>query len=124
MGNRVLIQFVSGPEVSPAIYGHWSGRRAAEVITRLRKQMADRPNDITYVSARCVARLIGADDGSTGYGLWNAPKKLTAKESHGDAGMFLVDISEPTWYVTVIDGRPYETGSLVDSANVRFQRAP
>jgi hypothetical protein len=127
MGNRVLIQFTGtrgngDREVSPAIYGHWSGSDAAATITALREQMSDRPGDIAYVAARCVGRLIDGDTASTGFGLWNAPKLLTAEESHGDAGVFRVDISAPMWRVTVIDGRPTETGSLVDTDNVRFQR--
>lgn len=123
MGNRVVIQFVNGDEVSPAIYGHSSGYNAATVIKDLREQMSDRPGDLAYVSARCLGRLIDGDnEGSTGFGLWNAPKKLTKKDSHGDAGVFLVDISKSIWQVTVIDGRNSEHGPLVDSINVIFRK--
>lgn len=129
MGNRVLIQFIGtgsngDREFSPVIYGHWAGSKAAGSLVVLRKRMSDRPGDISYVAARCVGLLIGDDDGSTGYGLWNATKILTAADSHGDAGIFLVDIGVgPVWRVAVIDGHPSETGSLVDTDNVRFTRS-
>lgn len=124
MGNRVLIQFVNGKDVSPCIYGHWSGGAAADTLKALRLQMSDRPSDIAYVAARCVGRLIGADDASTGFGLWNAPKKLTAKESHGDAGVFLVDIAKPVWRVTILDGFESEYGTLIDAVDVTFKAGP
>jgi hypothetical protein len=124
MGNRVLIQFAKDTDVSPAIYGHWAGSDAAETIKALRAQMADRPSDLSYVAARCLGRLIGGDESSTGYGLWNAPKHLTAAESHGDAGVFLVDIAEPVWRVTVLDGHVGEHGPLTDSTNVTFAKVP
>jgi hypothetical protein len=123
MGNRVVIQFVCNGKVSPAIYGHWHGSDAAETIKALREQMSDRPSDIEYVAARCIGRMIDGDTASTGFGLWNAPKQLTAKESHGDAGVYLVDISGDRWRVSLIDGRVSERGEVSDSANVSFHIA-
>lgn len=120
MGNRVVIQFINGADVSPAIYGHWAGSATPDMLAELRKQMADRPSDLPYVSARALGRFIDGDKGSTGFGLWNAPKKLTASDSHGDAGVFLVDISEPIWRVTVLDGIEGEHGPLTDSPNLVF----
>jgi hypothetical protein len=32
----------------------------------------------------------GSDEGNTGFGIWNAEKRLTAKDSHGDAGVYLI----------------------------------
>jgi hypothetical protein len=120
MGNRIVIQFVNGADVSPAIYGHWYGSHAGEALKGLRTQMADRPDSIQYVAARMLGVMIGDDKGSTGFGLWNAPKRLTAKDSHGDAGVFLVDIAAPVWRVTVLDGSGSEHGPLVDSKDVLF----
>jgi hypothetical protein len=123
MGNRVLIQFVSGKEMSPAIYGHWSGSETPTLLVALREQMSDRPGDLAYVAARYVARMVGLPElGSTGYGIWNARKRLTAKDSHGDAGVFRVDIAHAVWHVTVMDGREREHGPLTDSPNVKFTK--
>jgi hypothetical protein len=121
MGNRVLIQFVDGEEFSPAIYGHCHGAYAHDTLTVLREQMADRPNDMGYVSARCVARMVGVDNGSTGFGLWNADHKLcTSEDSHGDAGIFSVDISRPVWHVTVYGGFDSERGDIRSTPTVKF----
>lgn len=125
MGNRVVIQFVSGVGNSPAIYGHWSGREAAGMLTKLREQMSDRPSDIAYIAARAVARLIvdaDAVDDSTGFGIWNAPAQLTADDSHGDAGIYLVNVSQSVWQVSVFGGRVTEQGEVRSTANVKFRR--
>ncbi len=125
MGNRVLIQFINSEEVSPVIYGHWSGRDAADVINALREQMADRADCVAYVAARCVGRLIGGEtESSTGFGLWNAAERLAAKDSHGDAGIFLVDVSGPRWRVMLRAGSDGERGRVTDSANVSFHKHP
>jgi len=112
MGNRVVIQFVGADnEVSPAIYGHWYGSQAAEMLVALRDQMADRPSDVAYVAARCLGRMIDGHTGSTGFGTWNAPAKLTAEDSPVDAGVFVVTLGE-RWQVNVLGGRLSERGTL------------
>lgn len=90
MGNRVLFQVVSKTEFSPVIYCHWSGSKAKEIAEKLKHRMADRDNDVEYAAARLVQIACGSDEGNTGFGIWNAEKRLTAKDSHGDAGVYLI----------------------------------
>ena len=92
MGDRVVLQCYGDGEVGPAVYGHWSGQDALAVIERLRERMRARPGDVAYWSARLVQELTRMDRGCLGFGIWNAPAKLTAKDSHGDAGVILIDV--------------------------------
>jgi hypothetical protein len=111
MGNRVLIQFMAGEEFSPVLYGHWHGRRAADTLRSLREQMADRGPDVAYTAARCVEVMTCSDPGAAlGFGIWNAGAVLTVEDSHGDAGVYLVDISKGLWRVSVLGGHPSEQG--------------
>ena len=108
MGDRVVIQFKTAKgEVSPVIYGHWSGEAAPDAIARLYKRMRDRPDDIEYIAARCLQEVGMIDATSTGFGIWNAPPhgELDPGDSHGDAGCFVVTVG-PTWHVRQFAGYP------------------
>ena len=110
MGDRVLFQVVQsrrnsdGPDiVGPVVYCHWSGYRAPKIVRALASRMADRPGDVDYATARLVQEAIalGDVDGSQGFGVFNAPtlgggqsERLTAEDSHGDAGVVLIDCSD------------------------------
>lgn len=91
MGDRVLFQAWQGQEFGPVIYGHWSGDQAPHICHRLAIRMKDRPGDVSYTSARIVQEMIGTDPGALSFGTWNADAKLTATDSHGDAGIVLVE---------------------------------
>lgn len=93
MGDRVLMQVFSSKsgEFGPVVYGHWSGETAPEVVDRLRARMKNRLDDVQYSSARLVQEIIGDDRHDTGFGIWNTSAKLTAADSHGDAGCVLID---------------------------------
>ena len=59
MGDRVLFQVVSRyqPEAfGPVVYCHWSGGRAPQIVKALAERMVERPNDISYATARLVQR--------------------------------------------------------------------
>ena len=99
MGDRALIQLKSGKTFSPVLYAHWSGGSVAEILQAAQNVMRGRPDDIEYAFARLVATAIGGDQGNTGFGVWNAEKLLTAGDSHGDAGCFVVDVSREQWTV-------------------------
>jgi len=99
MGDRVLFQVVSGKQskaFGPVVYCHWSGEGAPEIVQKLAERMKGRANDIDYATARLVQECIGDDLGSmnTGFGVWNVDHRLTADDSHGDAGVVLVDCSD------------------------------
>lgn len=121
MGNRVRIQMKSGNELSPVIYGHWSGSGAAEAVLACRNQMEGRVDDVPYAAARMVQNLIGADGGNTGFGIWNQEKELTAAAAE-DAGCYVIDVSRSKWVVTIKGGHPGERGAVVDDpGRVEFQ---
>lgn len=97
MGDRVLFQVVSRyqPEAfGPVVYCHWSGGRAPQIVRALAERMVERPNDISYATARLVQECVGASTSNTGFGVWNATSRLTADDSHGDAGVVLIDCAD------------------------------
>lgn len=97
MGDRVLFQVISKAnpaEFGPVIYGHWSGSDAPRIVRQLAARMAERPGDVTYAAARLVQECVARDGGALGFGVWNASRRLTADDSHGDAGVVLVDCAD------------------------------
>lgn len=104
MGNRALIQMKSGEKLSPVLYLHWGGGEVADIIERARQRMIGRNDDLDYAFARLVQSAIGGDDGNTGYGVWNQTTELTASDSHGDAGCFVVDVSTPAFTTAAFGG--------------------
>lgn len=104
MGDRVLLQIVkkSPKEFSPAIYCHWLGGDAIMAVKRLAVRMEDRRGDVPYATARLIQEVINNEDGNLGFGIWNTKKVLTAKDSHGDAGVILVDAD--TFEMTFLGG--------------------
>ena len=96
MGDRVLMQCINKKtgEFGPVCYGHWSGGDVHRIIERLARRMVERPDVVEYSSARLVQEMIVFEDGCLGYGLWNTDRILTAEDSHGDAGVVLIDVSD------------------------------
>lgn len=94
MGDRVLFQcHRAGKEFGPVVYGHWAGSEAPEIVSRLAQRMQGRGGDVDYSSARLVQEVLAeCPDGNTGIGVWNAERLLTAEDSHGDAGVVLIDV--------------------------------
>ena len=93
MGDRVLVQVVSSKEFSPVAYGHWYGSYIAGALHRLKARMANRPGDVPYIFARLIQEMTEGDAKALSFGAWNADKELTADDSHGDAGVVIVDVS-------------------------------
>lgn len=103
MGDRALIQLKEGDKYSPVLYTHWSGYRVGPILEDTRKRMESRGVDLAYAFARLVQITIGNDQDNTGYGVWNHDGPLT--DSHGDAGAFIVDITDPKqWKVQQFGG--------------------
>lgn len=97
MGDRVLFQVVSKNDpkrVSPVVYCHWAGSDAPRIVRELAKRMADRPGDVDYTAARLVQVCTEGDEGSIGFGIWSTSTKLTDTDSHGDAGVVLIDCAD------------------------------
>ena len=97
MGDRVLFQVVSKTDrakFGPVVYCHWAGDRAPAIVRALAERMADRPSDVDYATARLVQECTAGDDGALSFGVWNATARLTGNDSHGDAGVVLIDCAD------------------------------
>lgn len=99
MGDRVLMQCYSSKtnEFGSVVYGHWAGGEAKDIVMRLALRMKERGGDIAYSTARLVQEMIDCSGElgkkhSAGFGVWNAEKLLTKDDSHGDAGVVLIDV--------------------------------
>lgn len=121
MGDRVSFVFKGtgrdlrgneAPYYSPAVYIHWGGSDAANLLERLREHMGTRHNDPQYTAARC-AGLAHEDDNASNIslGIFNVsfkgelkPGKKTNAASPGDAGLLVVDVTGPVWTVDTFFG--------------------
>jgi hypothetical protein len=96
MGDRVLFQVINSKtnEFGPVVYCHWSGSDAHDIVRNLAARMVGRGGDIDYATARLVQECIGDDGGNLGFGVWNTDAQLTEGDSHGDAGVVLIDCAD------------------------------
>lgn len=94
MGDRVLVQLKSNnTEVSPVLYGHWSGDAAEVWLHQLIAKMGGRLTDLSYSFARLAQIAMGSSkEEVTGFGIWNQEKELIASDSHGDAGIYILNV--------------------------------
>lgn len=91
MGDRALIVFKeAGAETSPSVYLHWSGHDVGELLTGAAQNM--RAGDAGYACARFVGHCHEQIPGGMSLGLFNAPED-GRPDSHGDAGVFIVDVT-------------------------------
>jgi len=122
MGDRALVVFHDDSEVSPTVYLHWSGGHVQNMLEAALPRM--RKGDVSYSCARfigvCNEWLSGRN---TGFGVFNSPGTLDECKadgySHGDAGVFLVDVN--TWRVEAFNGYGFDKGEMVlqlDAAQV------
>jgi hypothetical protein len=73
MGDRALIIFTDGKDVSPVIYLHWSGSKVPRLLEQHKALMATRGADVCYAAAR-FAGIAHASmpDQNLSLGMWNA----------------------------------------------------
>ena len=107
MGDRALVVFTDRDEseFSPAAYLHWGG--GAAVVEMLQKAVPRMRNgDVGYSCARFIGVCHEDMDGNCSLGCFNGPKDLAKAKSkdfsHGDAGVFLVNVG--TWEVKSFNG--------------------
>lgn len=99
MGDRALIVLKSGTEHSPVLYLHWHAPQVQHYINRLCEVMEGRDDDLSYSFARLCGIVHNDIDGNTSFGVWNLPEdfkdtpEYLQEMSHGDAGVFIVDIA-------------------------------
>ena len=106
MGDRALVVFKRidtninvaerRAQYSPIIYLHWGGEKVPELLSKLRKLMTSRGEDLNYQAARFVGICHDENPGNLSLGMWNLPDNFTesADQSHGDAGLIVVDIKD------------------------------
>lgn len=110
MGDRALIQLkykddINGKvEYSPVLYLHWHGSSVGEILQATNRRMLARGYpDLPYTFARLVQIATAGDNEHTGFGVWNSETEHT--DSHGDAGVFIVDIDDPNmWKIKQFGG--------------------
>lgn len=91
MGDRALVQFESGKEVSPVVYLHWNGTEVKDWLGIWSDLMKDRKGDVPYACARFIGVCHERIKGNTSLGVWNGESRLKGEDSHGDAGCFVVN---------------------------------
>lgn len=91
MGDRALVVFTEGEgRHGPSVYLHWSGNDVGELLTRAAPNM--RAGDAGYACARFVGHCHEQIPGGLSLGLFNTPED-GRPDSHGDAGVFIVDVN-------------------------------
>ena len=118
MGDRALVIFTDGKEVSPTVYLHWSGSSVPALIEKAGVRMQGRLGDVSYAAARFVGICHEDIEGNLSLGIWNTPRnirtailgwkheeflkntsheELLRKYSQGDAGLVIVNADDFTW---------------------------
>ena len=109
MGDRALITFTDGEQVSPVVYLHWAGSSVPALLEQHKGLMASRGADVAYAAARFVGIVHATmPDQNLSLGIWNAAPDTRravlstdgdelANMSHGDAGFVVVDVRDYSW---------------------------
>lgn len=112
MGDRSLTTFKDQHGYSPVIYMHWHGSDTRDFLAKAGPIL--RKGDNTYAAARFCGFCHTEIDSNLGLGLFEPPDPDEEgfdwdEFSHGDAGVFIVDIE--TGHVEVkggYDNTPFE----------------
>jgi hypothetical protein len=130
MGDRALIQFVSWPSsdpslikkrcevqdgsYSPVVYLHWMGEDVPRLLSALQILMGDRRGDVDYTAARCIGLACQKTPGNLSVGVFNSGNRVWwgQGDTHGDAGVILVNVHPNHWFETHCEGG-YMTPELI-----------
>lgn len=78
MGDRALVIFTDGKEVSPVMYLHWHGSRVPELLAQHKIVMASRGADVSYAAARFTGIVHAImPESNLSLGMWNADRATT-----------------------------------------------
>jgi hypothetical protein len=109
MGDRAIILFTDGTDVSPSVYLHWHGSRVPDLLDQHKTLMASRGADVAYAAARFVGIVHATmPDSNLSLGISNtgpaAQQAVIARDeialahlSHGDAGVVIVNVNDYSW---------------------------
>ena len=90
MGERALVLFRGGDRYSPSTYLHWHGHLVGELLADAAPSM--RHGDESYCCARFVGHCHEQIEGGLSLGVFNTPED-GRPSSHGNAGVFIVDVN-------------------------------
>ncbi len=120
MGDRAIVVFYEKHRdneyrFSPGVYLHWGGSEVHSLLQEALPRM--RRGDASYSAARFCGVCHENIDGNLSLGLLPAPsswEEATSESySHGDAGVFLVDVQ--TWVVRCFNGYGFEPLGAADA---------
>lgn len=108
MGDRALIIFKKGADISPIVYLHWAGCHVTDYIVELASLAGGQAMAADYAAARFIGIAHQANPGTLSLGVQQTPPELVeaicksnakviAEYSHGDAGLVIVDASDFSW---------------------------
>ena len=124
MGDRALVQFRGSggrgldPVLSPCCYLHWAGSSVGSLLDETAERMAERGPDVAYCFARFVGIAHESLGGALSLGVWNQTEELTADDSHGDAGCFVVTVDDAGMRIRCAGG--YGFGNASASAGILY----
>lgn len=115
MGDRALVQFVTKDngkpfESGPVVYLHWHGGDVKQLLQETCDLMVGRASDVSYTTARFIGVCHLHTPGNMSLGVWNQHSVITGKDTHGDAGCFIVDVTKAVWEVATIGGYGFASG--------------
>lgn len=98
MGDRVLIQCVSDKtgEVGPVCYSHWLGDESPEIVSNAVEHLLNTAttNSVSVATATIVAEM--AKSQKHNVECWSEEKRLTEEDTHGDAGIIVLNVDNLT----------------------------
>lgn len=125
MGDRAIVYFKSGSsDAAPGVYLHWDGHKVKQLLEEAIPRM--RSGDPGYSAARFCGVCHENIEGNRSLGLLCPPpdfEENTLKAgSHGDAGLFLVDVD--TWEARCYGGYGFRLESGDSSMEIQLETAP
>jgi hypothetical protein len=108
MGDRALIIFTDGAEVSPTVYLHWAGASVPDYIDDLATRAHPQGLSADYAAARFIGIAHEDNTGTLSLGVMQTPQEMQAaiqsgkaeaiaSFTHGDAGVVVVDVKDFSW---------------------------
>src|SRR5580698_5244330 len=101
MGDRALVILKGDESYSPVMYLHWHAPQVQNYVNRLKEVMESWGNDVHYAFARLLGIAHNDIDGNLSLGCWNLPEgfsetdsKALRELSHGDGGIYVVDLKD------------------------------
>ena len=115
MGDRALIIFTDGQEVSPTVYLHWNATETPKWLEEHKELMNSRGADVQYAAARFIGIAHSHIGGNVSLGCWNTEDEIAdaarrtiaepsgdhvavlGNHSHGDGGVVVVNANDYSW---------------------------